>query len=249
MINSIRLPWFVVVLFVIDFALAGVFITDYFIGSPVQALSNFIDLDGECNFSAWYSSLQLFAVGLLLGVFAYFNFKRTDAKSWVFVFLPAIFFLLSLDESAQIHEWIAEQSDTFLPGKSRENTPFPVTGIWIFFLGFPFLALMLFIFIKLKVLIRGRGHVLAMFLAGVTVFLGSATTLDLLENFLPSEGTLRTLQIMFEELGEMVGVTILIWASCELLRSYNLKVSMNPIVDASTNSFDRQESGESNETR
>ena len=71
---------------------------------------------------------------------------------------------------------------------------------------------------QLKPLFEGNAHLLRRFLIGIGIFLGSAAGLETLGNFLPS--ALVSVEIVLEELGEMVGVTILVWASFDLVNSH-----------------------------
>jgi hypothetical protein len=60
------------------------------------------------------------------------------------------------------------------------------------------------------------------FIVGLTVFLGSAGGLEILYNF--TSGVFAALQITAEEVGEMLGVTIMLWAAYELMVSHEIAI-------------------------
>lgn len=77
---------------------------DILLGSPSPVFHELVDLDGEGNLPAWFSSFQLALVSLSLWLVV--AQRRTDDKpSRRFWALPATGFLLwSLDETAMLHE-------------------------------------------------------------------------------------------------------------------------------------------------
>jgi hypothetical protein len=58
------------------------------------------------------------------------------------------------DEVATLHERLGNKLDIFLPGGSRQNTLFSTTGIWMFAIGVPFLALVGFLFLSVRTYFR-----------------------------------------------------------------------------------------------
>ena len=80
----------------------------------------FFNLSAEANLPTWFSSIQLFSIGIIT-VALYFletllmkkkliNFKR----SWLWLFVAFVFFYLSADETAQIHETLGELFQPYL---------------------------------------------------------------------------------------------------------------------------------------
>ena len=62
------------------------------------------DLDREGNVPAWFSSLLLFSIALLLGIIGAGKAKSRDRWRWHWIGLAVIFVLLSMDEAASLHE-------------------------------------------------------------------------------------------------------------------------------------------------
>jgi len=244
---KLKVPRFILCFFVFDFLLAAIYLiafgfrkqiilfgkeSVYGYVKPFAVLWNLFDLGREVSIPTWYSSIQLFVVASLLIIFAYAKVEKKHMASWVLVFLPLVFVALSVDEIVQIHEWLGIETDIFLPGGSRKNTPFHITGIWMFVIGIPFFIMMLSLVFYLKRYVKVRPNIIKKYIVGLIVFLVSACALDLLSNFtisrtpslLETTATVYAIQVCFEELGEMVGVTIIMWATYDLLISYNISL-------------------------
>lgn len=76
----------------------------WLLGPPV-GLARLVDVGSEGNFPTWYSSLGLLVAALLLGLvsWAHHHLNRRDfIAHWIF--LSAIFILLSAEEIVGIHE-------------------------------------------------------------------------------------------------------------------------------------------------
>ena len=138
MVSRKQVPAFVLGFFVIDVALGVGYLCNELVGRPIPILTLLLDLDLENNVSSWYSSIQWFMVALFVGLFAHCNFSLAQRKSWLLPSLSLLFLALSLDEIAQIHEWLGRKSDVLLSGASRHNTLLPETGIWMFVIGVSF---------------------------------------------------------------------------------------------------------------
>jgi uncharacterized membrane protein len=134
-----KVPHLILAFFACALALARLYLANWGLHQPFWKLTVLINLDGEANMPAWYSSMQLFLVAGLMAIFAYIKFDKENKVSWNLLLWPLIFMALSLDEAAKIHEWLGGKLDVLLPGGTRENTLFWYTGIWMFLLGAPFL--------------------------------------------------------------------------------------------------------------
>lgn len=218
--SRIKIPVFIKFFFAADFALAFAYLFNIWVlGKPFRFLTRMIDLGGEENLPSWYSSVQLFLVAILWSVFTYEKVKRGKKRSWVLLFIPVLFFMFSFDETAQIHEWIGWNSDILLQSGSRANTPLPKTGIWMFLLLPPLLVLVFLSALNTRRYLNVPRNISSMLAVGFFIFIGSATGTEILSNFIVEGGMAASLQITLEELGEMLGVTIMLWATYDLLIS------------------------------
>jgi hypothetical protein len=157
-------------------------------GFPV--LHSRLDIDGEATVPAWYSSVLLFCIGLCsLGL----HFMRRAAvpkeSSYFWLVFGSVFFFLSLDESARIHEIFDEQ--------------FQIK--WIFFYA-PFAAIF-FIYSMYYLFLRERDKRLSLWaLTGLLIFgLGGLGT-EAYTYFVPS----GVAENVVEESLEMIGAIILL---------------------------------------
>lgn len=209
-----------------DIIIVLLYILDNLLGHPFEILTHLVDMDGEVNLPTWYSSSQILFLGLLLSLFAFVMRDRRPSPLLPAGALSLICFALSLDETAQIHEWIGNQSDKLLADGSRKGSLFSHTGIWMFILGPVFLITVTFLWRKLFPYLRDRERVVRLYLLGFCVYFVSAIGVEIMANFVSPNQADSVLQIACEEFGEMLGVTILIWATLELLASYNIQIQM-----------------------
>lgn len=212
-----KIPRLVLVLFSADLTLALFYLVNAGLHWPFAKIAPMLDLDGEANLPTWYSSMQLLLTAGLLAIFTFQQMEKGKRQSWSLLLLPLIFIFLSLDEVVGIHEWLGMASDVFLPGGSRVNTQLAYTGIWMFLLGIPFGVIMLILLANLKKYFREQPAVGKKLLVGLAVFIGAACGVEIFSNFVPHTSKLYVVEVFTEELGEMLGETILVWAAYEAL--------------------------------
>ena len=106
--------------------------------------------------------------------------------------------------------------DTFLPGGDRKNTAFRETGIWMFVIGLPAVGTIGSLFWYARSYLRIVPAALSRCIAGLVIFASGAMGMETLGNFV--EGSAFTVAIAAEELGEMLGITTVLWGILELLQ-------------------------------
>lgn len=211
--NLFRLPTLILVCFLVDVGLCGLYVGNFLIGQPSQKLTSLVDLNGENSLAAWYSSTQLFGICILGAIFAQ-NRIRKDHRAVLLVGLPLLFLAMSIDEAVQIHEWLGAKSDRLLEGGTREQTMFAKTGIWMFVIGLPFTALFLAWAYSIKKYTSEKPHCLRRMVLGMVVLLAGALGFEFASNW--TTGTTYVLGVVAEEFCEMAGATIILWAVYEL---------------------------------
>ena len=215
------IPKLIQILLICDIILVLLYLGNHFVDYPFSWFTEFIDLDNENNLPAWYSSIQIFLLAITSGMYLR-NLSGKEQKlnklAWI---VPLIFVVMSLDEIAMIHEEFGEMTDFLLAGGTRRNTVFRVTGIWMFIVGIPFFALMLGIILHLKSRIGNIPGGINKFILGLVVYVVSAVGIEILSNYF-RRGAGYLTQVILEEFGEMLGVTIVLWGIIELLNTQGM---------------------------
>ena len=213
---------FVAGLYCTDAALTLAYLVNVWAGHPYMLVSRLLDLDGEANLPTWYSSEKLFLLALLLGLFAVRAPGRARSR---LLLLPAVLTLvLSMDEVASIHEWVGFRSDALLAGGERVGTLLPVTGIWMFLLGPLLLLVTAVAYRAMSPWLAASPAAKRLYLAGFSVMILGAMGVELAANVVTPGTWAATLQIAVEELGELVGISTLLWATLELLGAHGIPV-------------------------
>lgn len=213
-LSGAKIPPVILALFLIDIALCVAYVGNYLIGQPSTTLSRLLDLDGESSVAAWYSSTAYFCVFILAAMFA-MQKHQENVRSISLLLLPVLFLLMSLDESARIHEWIGERSDALLPEGNRKNILFSETGIWMFIVGIPFIGIFLWLMYSMKEIFADKLGALTKLITGMTVMLLGAIGIETFSNFVEGGGLIA--EVTVEEGLEMVGITIMIWAMYDVV--------------------------------
>ena len=224
-----RVPLLILVFFAVDLALVIAHVLDYLAGNPHWMLTMFLDLGRENNLPTWYSSIQWFSVAVLLAIFVRANFRISHLNSWPLLMLPMIFLAFSLDEVATIHERLGNKLDIFLPGGSRQNTLFSTTGIWMFAIGFPFVVLVGFLFLSVRTYFCRTPGAFTKIVLGMAITLAGALGIETFANFVGSNSAHTMLQVISEELCEMLGSTIVLWGSYDLLCRYRFNLTVDEV--------------------
>ena len=216
-----KMPPLILFLFGADLAFGLLYLVNAGLHWPFPEIMPMLNLDGEANLPTWYSSMQLLIVAGLLALFALNRVKKKDRQSWSLLLWPLIFVFLAMDEIVGLHEWLGMVSDALLPGGSRRNTLLAYTGVWMFLLGIPFLLLMFTLLASLKKYLREQPAVSKKLLWGLIIFIGAACGIEIFSNFVSHTGKFYVLEVFSEELGEMLGETLLVWAAFELSRTFS----------------------------
>lgn len=226
-------PPLILAFFAMDLLLCLAYGLDLCAGRPIYVLTVKIDLNGEANLPAWYSSIQLFCISLLFGIYAVSQAKTARTKFFLLFILPSIFLFLSLDEAARIHEWIGQKSDDLLPGDTRANTFFKNTGIWMFLLGGPLLGVLGWTGWSLRHQFSVAPRMLPLFTTGILIFMGGALGVEAVSNTASNNSNFYFALVFLEELLEMTGATVILWSSYELLAGMGFFLGWESSVDES----------------
>ena len=134
---------------------------------------------------------------------------------------------MSIDESVEIHEMLGRGSDIFLPGGDRDDSFFPETGIWMFLIGLPFLALFLLWAYSIKQVFSEKLFTLKKLVIGMCILLFGALVIESLSNFV--DNGLLVAEITIEEGLEMIGATVILWAVYDMALEYLPDMDQNNV--------------------
>lgn len=218
------IPPLIALFLFVDLLFAAIYpIQERYFGDVHTFAADFFDLDQESNAPAWWSSLQLALTGVVLLGFAWQMVERSNKRSWVLWLAPLMFLFLSLDEAAMIHESIGRQLDELVDLTNREKSIFKETGVWMLFCGPLLVAGVALIAWSAAKYFRGRKRIALHFVIGFGLFIGAATGVEMMSNFV-GDGFGYTLETLIEETGELLGETVLLWAALALLKSHHITI-------------------------
>lgn len=172
------------------------------------------DLDLENNVPAWFSSMGLLVASGLLGLIAIGKRRAGCRFRWHWGWLAVIFLVLSIDEAVYMHE--------ILRGPLHKR--WQLDGLLFFAWVIPgTIAVLLFGAAYWRFLLHLEGRTRALFVAAFTCYVGGALGLEAVGGALVQVHgyeSLRYSAVMFcEEILEMTGVAIFIYALVDSLRS------------------------------
>jgi hypothetical protein len=198
------------VMFEIFFVVAYGFTTFFHI--PIAAVKSLFDLDTEGSLPAWFSSTQLFLIGLVFLIKGYL-IDRHHSPSPYFFFIVAIgFIFLSADEAAAIHE---KTTATF---KHIQDIPrFKGNhGIWIF-LYLPVVLLLLLTHVKYVIAMWKHYRQETIILSiGMAALICGGVLLEIISYQFLRTGLTPVgyfIEVMAEEFLEMFGATIVLYGA------------------------------------
>ena len=172
-------------------------------------------VDLESSAPTWYSSAALGLAGVLLALIATAKFKTTDKYRWHWATLGCLFFLLSLDEIAMIHELPVE------PLRERLGAGGLLYYTWVI-PGAAFVVLVGCAYLRFFFTLPRRTQGLLL-LAGAT-FVSGAIGVEMLSGAqadqFGEENLDYALIVTLEELLEMLGVVILIRCLLEYIEQH-----------------------------
>ena len=194
-----------------ELCLILVYWVDILIGEP-EPFHRLVNLDGEANIPAWFSSSQLLFGCLVAWVTALLQGSRNRPSGLFLFMIGSCFILMSMDETAQLHEGITGIIGTryvdWLP-------TFLLTHAEIIALLLILaLAGLRFMWRDLKAIWRWSRRESVLALAGMCVFmLGAAGIETLGYKFLQLGSLVYKIEVTIEEFMEMFGASLVVYAA------------------------------------
>ena len=190
------------------------------------------NVDGEQNFPALYSCLALLFCSILLAMITYEKKVRGDRYVRYWGALAIIFLYLSLDEILSLHDRTIE------PLRNALQTG----GLFYFAWVIPASVLVL---VLLLVFLRFLAHLPTetrnLFLIAGTVYLGGALGTEMVNGYYAElhgiENVIYVMLITIEELLEMLGVIVFIYALFSYISKYMKGINLQVSASIYSNKF------------
>ncbi len=181
----------------------------------ILEFNHLFDLGRERNVPAWYSSSTLLLCSILLGLIANHKMREGDGYSRHWVGLALIFVFLSLDEAISLHERLTAPMHLLLGGGS---------GFFYYAWVVPYMIVVaLFLLVYWKFIIDLTPTIRKLFLMAGAIYVGGALGMEMIDGFyMDVYGQDLTYELLttIEEVGEMLGIVIFIYALCYYLSVY-----------------------------
>lgn len=212
----------ILALLICEALLALAFVLVRQLPDPPESLLTITHLGLEATLPAWFSSMQLALVGALLFVF-FLSERDRGVPALGLLFAAFCFLFLSVDEGAQIHELVSGILHKRILGTDIRETALPQTGYWMFFLVPALLAALGFAWISTRQYLTGQPARWKL-LVGCAVFVLGATVPEVVYNYLEPGSMEIVVEQVVEEIGEMLGITIVLWGVLELLAVHDVRL-------------------------
>jgi hypothetical protein len=188
-------------------------------------INKFFNLDEEATFPAFFSSVLLLLSSILLFVISTQKQGEKYHRRWQV--LGFVFLFLCLDEIISIHEEVAVEVQLRLfdhRGFSDLNGFFYYS--WVIPYAVFFLAVALYFF---KFVLSLPPKIRNLFIVGGCIYVSGALGCELIEGFYkknyPGNNSMMGLYVVIEEVFEMLGITIFVYAL--LLHVASLKIKLD----------------------
>jgi hypothetical protein len=197
----------------VDLALIFLFLGLYLSGHYIDVMA----IGLERSIPNWYSTVKLLILAQLLALFAW----RTPVATWrgyaILLAPAALFLLLSVEEVVGIHGRVERR---ILPRFADGSATAAQGGnLWPLLFGLPLGLVLIATGIVFARIVRPAWRTVAKASAGAALFLAGAVGVEILFDG-PGEHTIRVLPAAAGEGGELVGISLMIWAALDLLRPF-----------------------------
>jgi hypothetical protein len=170
------------------------------------------DFNSEGNLPTMYSVGALVIASILLFFVGFIKRRQKDKFALHWLFLGSIFFFMSYDEAAKMHERLNEITRSFLPESSMDFLYFA----WV--IPYAILALAIGI-IYLQFLKNLPKRTALLFIAAGATFITGALGFEMLTSYFRGVGFTIHLIITIEETLEMLGIILFIYAILDYIKN------------------------------
>ena len=186
-----------------------IYFTDFILNEPNWRIHTLFNLDGETNITAWFSSIQLFMIGLIALLTAQNQYYKAPPSKKGLTIFGLGFMYLSMDEGASIHEKIT------LEFHNNPLVPYfdGVHGIWIVVYGAIGIVVSIILWRDIWAIFKHYRPESLIFLFGIIIYLAGTAGAETITYFFidKTNALVYTLEVILEEFLEMLGASILLY--------------------------------------
>ena len=186
----------------------------FFIAAQIQGPFPFkllFNLDSEVSLAAWFSSIQLFLIGLLFLFSSHWPKRHLIVQPKSLLFIGAGFIFLSMDESAAFHEKVTFvlKHIEWIPRFKGDH------GIWIPIYGSLLMILALVFYRTIKSILIAYPRQSVIMAAGLTILIIGGVGLEIVSyKFLRYDDiSYLYLEVGAEEFLEMAGASLILYGA------------------------------------
>jgi hypothetical protein len=197
-------------LIIVELFFCAVYFTDFLLNEPNWRIHEWFNLDEEANIPSWFSTIQLFMIGLIAIATAQSEHYRRPPSKWGLTLFGLGFIYLSLDEGAALHEKFTYEF---------HNHPWVpyfdgVHGIWIvIYMGVAIVTLSI-LGRDLWAIFKTLRREALIFTVGMIIFLAGAGGSETITYFFidKTNPMVYAIEVVLEEFLEMFGASILFYS-------------------------------------
>lgn len=197
-------------LIVAGFIFCVIYFTDFLLNEPNWRIHELFDLDGEANIPTWFSTIQLFMIGLIAVATAQSKYYTAPPSKWGLTLFGLGFMYLSMDEAAIIHEKFTYEF--------HNNPLVPyfdgVHGIWIVVYGAIGIIVLLLLSRDIWAIIKTLRREALIFIFGMLIYLAGAAGAETITYFYldKTNPVAYAIEVVLEEFLEMLGASVLFYS-------------------------------------
>ncbi len=183
-------------------------------------VTNRFDFDDEASIPTWFAQALFLLLAMLAGLTSYL--EKNKRSRWVWTTLSVLAVLGSVDEVSTVHESGLQSIHLLF---FNENAPTLLANAWVVIVPLVLIIATLFLYFSYKVLPKPT---VKLFVIGAVVYISGAVGVDIITSTL-LESTAFIEQGVFvaiEEVSELIGLTIMVFATSSYLESnYGKRIS------------------------
>jgi hypothetical protein len=195
---------------VLDLTIIALHVANFTLLAWIDQPRRMLDMNEETNLPTWYAGTKLAFLGSLLALLAYARRRPADVRWWAMLGIASLPFYLSFDEFSQLHERLGHMFPSDVMNR---------TGLWMVIAVPTVVIAVSGLAVASAPYWAASRQAVARLALGVAVYVISAGLLEVLTNFAVPGSVGEHLQVLAEEGGELIAITLMVSGALSLLRA------------------------------